>query len=90
LKPGFIVIGALGVVVERPAATSTVHQVPELVFLVSPEPLDPASVARRAPLVGKQVTIVVERRCKLISALSTAFGELMVARMGMIVSSPSS
>ena len=80
LEAGLIVIRALDVVIERPAAPAAMDKVPELVLLPRPEPLYAASLARRAPLVGEEVTFLVERSRELISAVSAACGELMVAR----------
>ena len=52
-ETGLIVFSSLRIVVECPRATSAMHETAHFVFSAWPEPLDAASLARRAPLVSQ-------------------------------------
>jgi hypothetical protein len=52
-EPWLIIIAALLVIVEGPAATSSMHEVTELVLLPRPEALYTAALPEAAPFVGK-------------------------------------
>jgi hypothetical protein len=78
IEAGLVVIRALGVVMKRSATPPAVHEMAKLILLPRPEALDPAALARCAPLISKEMTVLVKRRRELISAVPAAFGELVV------------
>jgi hypothetical protein len=80
LKAGFLIIGALGMIIKCPTPTASVYQVADLVLLSWPESLDAASLTQIAPLAGNEVSLVVERSCKLVSANTAPIGKFVIAR----------
>jgi hypothetical protein len=66
-----IIVGAALIIVEHPAgvlaATRLVHQVPDLVVLILPEPTNPAMVAMLLPEGGVDVALRVQRGHELIA-----------------------
>src|SRR5262245_15928390 len=78
-EPRFIVIRTLRIVIEGPAATRATHQASQFVLLTRPEALYATPLAHPPPFVGEEVAILVERRCKLVTAVPAACRELVVA-----------
>ena len=79
LEPRFIVIGTLGIVIEGPAATRATHQVSQFVLSTRAEALYATPLARRAPFVGEKMPILIERSCKLVTAVPAACRKRLVA-----------
>jgi hypothetical protein len=56
-----IVIAALGIVIEGPAATSAMHQVPQFILLTSPEAFHAAAFSHCAPFIREELAVLVKR-----------------------------
>ena len=81
LKPRFVALVAVDVVVEFPTS-SAMDEMPDIVFLVTPKSYDPAMLAVFAPTVRIEMPLGVDRTGEAISVARASRRVLRRARQG--------
>jgi len=79
LEAGLVILAALRVIVESPAAAAAMDQMTDIVFLSRLKPHHAAFFPCGAPLIGYKPSFVIQWCREFIAVLTASFREVMIA-----------